>query len=272
MSINVTDYSGNLITTYNISYMTVNNIPPNVSLLLPVAGNYSTATLFNASANSTTDVSSVSFGYSQLCGSITWFSASEGSAGYWNATLDPAGIEEGLYNLSVNATDSAGNQNVTSNATIILLDAKGPAVAIVAPATGTKTGIILVNATVSDSGTGLTSGASNVTWRYESDSVTGNWTALNNTAGSNYNGTFNTSAVSDGTYTVRINATDFIGNQNTTVTVGITVDNVEDTTEESPSSSSSSGGGGSSLAYSPSTGSITIEGKGTGTISFKDPS
>ncbi len=253
LSLNVTDWAGNNLLVYNVTNVNISNEVPNASLIHPLSGNFTGTLTFNASVNtSTAALSSVQFGYSQNDVATVWIDASHGTE-LWNASLDTTTVAEGIYNISINATTIHGVSNTSYNQSSILIDGVGPVTTLNLPSTGTKSGNISINLSASDLGSGLSGGLANLTWRYETSSTNGTWTQLTNittlsNSGTTYNGTFVTTAVSDGTYTIRINATDFLGNQNTTTTVQVTIDNVADSSGDEDSGSSSGGGGGGGIA------------------------
>ncbi len=175
-----------------------------------------------------------------------------------NATFTFAGVANGRYDIRFWVNDTAGNQNSSVLITNVTLDNIAPGVAVsivnVSPAASGGTGLsgtISFNATVTDNlplnisianDTTVISTASIATYgvfyRFENATHTLNWTSMStpsffntvhNNTGVEHKAVFNasniTTTLADGDYTVRINATDIAGNQNTTQTMSITVQN-----------------------------------------------
>ena len=219
ISVNATDRAGHSTVLEGVVRIYFNNYafdkaPPEIlSLVSPVAGNYSGDLLFNASANdSGTGVSSVQFGYSPAEGGITWFDGSEGASGYWNATLDTASVQDGTYNVSVRATDAANNLRVLENVMQIVLDNTAPTVSFLTPPDGgnySADSIVFV-AESSDNLTGvkLVEFGYGI---YDTDVFT--WFSGNQSA-DGWNGSIDFSSLEDNSYNVSVRSTDFAGNQN----------------------------------------------------------
>src|SRR3989338_7439890 len=222
VSLNATDFAGNQNVTNNVTQFVVDATAPNASLLLPSAGNYSGNLLFNASVNdSTSGVAFVWFGRQQFGGAISWFAASLVS-GFWDATLDTTALSDGYYNISLNATDFAGNQNVTNNITVFIADNTAPNVTINSPSSLQNfTANFNINMTSND-----TIGIASAQYRYENSTHNGVWTALSliDSAEGKYGAVFAVSSVADGAYNVSINSTDTTGNQNASQKVQIRID------------------------------------------------
>jgi len=201
-------------------------IPPENSIINPtrnanVSGNF----LINATINDSSNIDFVNltiFNITSNATAIIPMTLGSGAitAGNWNATFDSTALTDGFYNLSVNATDSLGNTNISENLSITI-DNTGPNVTMVTPLNGTVVaGSILINATVNDSLTKVF----NVTFKlYNStDSVT-DWLYAELNSGDTTNGfwnaTFDTTTVNDSVYNITVNATDYAGNS---VVVNIT--------------------------------------------------
>src|SRR3989338_8401624 len=248
-------YNWTFSVTYNVTdtvlngtnyTVVVDTLAPNASLILPVSGNYSVASLlFNASVNdSVSGVFNVSFGYQQFGGAITWFYATLAS-GFWNATLALSGLSDGAYNVSLNATDFAGNQNVTNNVTQFVVDATAPNASLLLPSAGNYSGNLLFNASVNDS----TSGVAFVWFGRQQLGGAISWFAASLVSGF-WNATLDTTALSDGYYNISLNATDFAGNQN--VTNNITVFIADNTAPNSSLILPSSGNYSADLLFNAS--------------------
>jgi hypothetical protein len=124
-------------------------------------------------------------------------------------------LTEGAHNWSVQANDSLGNINTTAATNSFIIDTLTPNVTFVTPSTGYSNTSIVINVTVTDSG----SGVSTVTYQYENSTANSSWITMSNTAGDYWNGTLVITDVVDDNYTIWINATDYAGLSNTTETV-----------------------------------------------------
>ena len=225
LSVRVTDSANNPKELLDAIEVIFDNANPTVSLRAPVEGNHSGSILFNASSNDANGVSSVVFGYAKSDGdgTVTWINGSEGTAGYWNATFDTSVPEDGLYNLSVLSTDSAGNENLLSNAVTVLIDNTLPEVELLSPVTGDFAGSILFNASSSDDLAGVTS----VEFGYASPGNEIRWNdGLKDADGYR---TFTLDIAppfEEGSYTISVRSTDSAGNVNLVANaVQVKVDN-----------------------------------------------
>jgi PGF-pre-PGF domain-containing protein len=138
--------------------------------------------------------------------------------------IDQAGniffLGDGKYNISVNATDASGKENITLNATQITIDHMAPSVVRIflnksSSSSGdiaADNGFVTVNATVFDNGTGIASAS----FRYENSSENGTWTQMSG-SGAYYFGSINVSLLAEGKYNFSINASDYQGFENTSV-------------------------------------------------------
>jgi len=127
ISVNATDPTANTNISQNIS-ITIDNTAVNVSIITPtndttLAGNF----LINASVNdSSSGVFNVTFRLISASGTeSSWLYAELNSGtidqGYWNTTVDITALQNGKYNITVNATDFAGNQ-ILANISRVLID------------------------------------------------------------------------------------------------------------------------------------------------------
>ncbi|MFH0889920.1 MAG: Ig-like domain-containing protein [Candidatus Aenigmatarchaeota archaeon] len=222
---------------------TIDRVNPVVGVLLPLgSANVSGSFTLNISANNTpSGIASVSYRVTNdtfQSGPIA-LSLGIGTAfsGYWNGTNNTFGIglEDGLYRISINATDNAGNLNTTVNVTITIDNTK-PNVTIVTPTANLNFSTsIIINATVRDSGITSTINAGNiqsVQYRLSNSSWAGSLLAMTNESSAGeaffdmYNATNFTSAnLADGRYNLTIVATDYAGNVNNSQNVTIGIDN-----------------------------------------------
>jgi len=124
LSVNATDSTSNTNISANVS-ITIDNTPPNVSIDVPTGGIQSGSILINASVNDTTSkVFNTTFRLTTATGNtITdWLDATlraeDITVGFWDVTFDTTTLADDVYNITINATDFAGNQNVTNISTI----------------------------------------------------------------------------------------------------------------------------------------------------------
>jgi len=157
---------------------------------------------------------------------------------WWNGS-----VWDVCSNTGVNTTNQSGysgyiwafiNSMTTpslSDLTGLALDAGAddipPEITINTPTPGFwYIGNITVNATVTDVYTGV----KDVQFRWENNTANGPWVTMNRVAGTDYyEATFDITTVADGTYMIRVNATDNATNEATNVTSNISVDNTSPT-------------------------------------------
>ncbi|MBI2145672.1 hypothetical protein HYU18_05135 [Candidatus Woesearchaeota archaeon] len=212
----------------------------NITNLIPGEGAYGdTATSFTT--GNVTNWIPMSLG--------TGFNYRQPSNGSWNFTINltALNLRDGTYTVEVNATDTAGRSNFSANVTSVIFDSSIPTnISIVAPGTNTFWN---ANFTVNLNATEVVSGLKNVSVRLENGTHNTPWvgvaqalSALTTSGGagettrfnlSNFNlthvgaGTSNiTLNASNGNFTLRLNVTDSAGNQNTSITINLTIDTI----------------------------------------------
>jgi len=230
ITINATDFSGNQ-QLVNITQITIDNAAadstaPNNSIIDPVQfANISGDLFINASVNESTAEGTVAFVNVTLYNNtgnatgliIMTLGAGDTNQGYWNTTIDTTTILDGNYNISVNATDSNGNINISVVNVSITIDNTKANVTIVEPANETfGNGTMLINASVNDT----TSKVETVWFRLtnaDGSRISPNWESATISAGDidqgYWNLTIDTMAIGYGQANITINATDFAGNQ-----------------------------------------------------------
>ncbi|MFH1181681.1 MAG: Ig-like domain-containing protein [Candidatus Woesearchaeota archaeon] len=235
ISVNATDVSRNSNISLNVS-ATIDNTRANVSMVVPVnRTNQLTSFLINASVNdSLSKVFNVTFRLTNSAGTSTsqWIYATMSSGnydqGYWNATFDITTLAQGRYNITINATDFAGNQQV-ANISDIYYDGTPPNNTIIRPLIFSNiSGLFSVNASINDSSSGAT--AVNVTLFSSTGSsvLSTPMTLLSGNLISGYwNATIDSATIADGNYNISVNATDYVQNTNISANVSITIDNTK---------------------------------------------
>ena len=144
------------------------------------------------------------------------FQRSPAGAGTWTnqgASFDTTAVADGQYDLRVTTTDNAGN-TFTSAAITIRVDNTLPTGTVTAPAAGANVrGTIALTSNSADAGG---SGVATVQFQ-RSPAGAGTWT--------NQGASFDTTAVADGQYDLRVTTTDNAGNTFTSAAITIRVDN-----------------------------------------------
>ena len=218
-------------------------LPDGFLLISPFEeGNFSGRLVFNASYNSTPGIKLLEFGYGNSSSGITWRNGTNDSGIYWDAVFDTSTLVDGYYNVSVRTTDQIDVVEVSDDLVTILVDNSAPVFSLVSPSAGDVNGSVLFNASATDDGSGVEfvefglSGGSGVTWFDGFEMQQGYWSAM-----------FDTTVLSDGSYSLRVRVTDFAGNENVNSVLTVVVDNVPGSSvvvSKKGSSGGSSGGGG----------------------------
>lgn len=215
ITINATDFVKNQNVT-NATTVTIDNTPPNISVITPASGTVQRGTIqINGSVNETTSgVLNVTYRLQTADGDtvLDWLDAnlSDGTlfVGSWNATLITTNTGDDEYNITINATDVAGNQNVT-NASTITIDNDPANVSITVPVNRANiSGNLLINVSVNETGT-VTVSAVNATLLNSSGNQTGliPLSLSSGTTTSGYwNATIDTTAFPEGSYNITVNA------------------------------------------------------------------
>ncbi len=172
--------------------------------------------------------------------------------GTWNFTINLTALNfsDGNYTIEINATDSAGRQNTTVNRSSLVFDSTPPQnITLITPATNSFWN---VNFTVNLNATEQASGLLNVTVRLENGTHNSPWvgvqqafpSALSSVTNVGETVRFNITAfnithigngmldnitlnATNGYFTLRLNVTDTAGNQNTSVTINLTIDTTQ---------------------------------------------
>ena len=222
----------------------VDNTLPEVSLTAPGEGNYSGILKLSARADDGRSSVEVDFGYSRSGGAVEWFNGTGARNGVWTGSLNTSELADGKYNLSVRATDSAGNENVSTGVVEILSDNTRPYVSPIDPGEGNYSGILNFSAVASD---GL-SGVKLVEFGYSRSGGSIVWFDAREDDGL-WKGSLDTRQLSDGSYNFSARATDFAGNTDAFYGFwNVSIDNPETISRRSSRRSSGGGGGGSIIS------------------------
>ncbi|MBI2142930.1 hypothetical protein HYU20_01130 [Candidatus Woesearchaeota archaeon] len=283
LKFNISDVMGRINNSVNLT-IAVDGLAPNVSVLSPVSltTNYTGTALINVSVNDTVGpMQNVSFrivnrnnfsgiapttegAYNGTSVNFTianvtnWIPMTLGTGsnaqfltnGTWQYTINLTALNfsDGNYTIEINATDSAGRQNTSVNATDLVFDSTPPQnITLITAATNS---FHRVNFTVNINATEQASGLKNVTVRLENGTHNSPWvgvqqafpSALSSITAAGVTARFNATAfnithiglaqenislnATNGNFTLRLNVTDTAGNQNTSITINFTIDTV----------------------------------------------
>ncbi|MEM2636861.1 MAG: Ig-like domain-containing protein, partial [Candidatus Korarchaeota archaeon] len=135
----------------------------------------------------------------------------------WNT----ASVSDGLYYIMINCSDNVGNTNYDVSNNAFRIDNTPPSVAVNYPTTGaTLSGIVTISWSASDDG----SGVNTIDLFYRNSSI--EWTPI--ATGIPNSGSYNwdTTAVDDGEYWIRIVARDNAGNEAENTSGNFTISNI----------------------------------------------
>ena len=217
-----TDDAGN---TFNSATrtVTVDNTAPTVALTAPTGFvNGAAPDPFTATATTPDgDVDQVEFfrcsDASANCGGGSWVSLGVDSNAPYTASwpID----SDGNRALRAVATDGSGNTG--SDVVNVTVDRTNPTGSLTAPANGAfVTGTLAVDSSSADAGSGVDSAEFQ-----RRPAGGGAWTTIGTDANAPYSVSWNTSALSDGDYDLRVVTTDDAGNSFTSASRTVTVDN-----------------------------------------------
>ncbi len=172
---------------------------------------------YTLSATVTGNADNVTFYWSNDTGTTWYLIGTNNTAGsYFTYSMDTSAIgdDTGLY---FNATAMNDTTIVSSTNTGITVDNTPPLISPTTPSDGENiSGTVWINATWSDE----TSGVETARYIWSNSTWAGNWISLN--------GTNDTAELKDGDYNITYNATDYLGNSNTTY-ITVSVDNTKPT-------------------------------------------
>src|ERR671922_87833 len=223
------DNAGNSTTSAVVANVGVDNTNPSGSVTAPSAGAVVRGTI-SVDANSADGGSGVASAQFQRSpagtGSWTNIGSADTSAPY-SVSLDTTSLGEGLYDLRVITTDNAGNTVTSAAVANVRVDNTNPSGSVTAPsAGGIVRGTISVDSNSADGGSGVASAQFQ-----RSPAGAGTWTNIGAAdTTSPYGVSFDTTAVSDGLYDLRVVTTDNAGNSVTSAAVAnVRVDNTNPT-------------------------------------------
>jgi hypothetical protein len=224
-----TDNVGNVFTSAAVT-VTADNTGPAGSITAPAANANVRGSSVTVSANTTdaggSGVASVQFQRSpHNAGTWTNVGGLDTTSPY-SVVWDTTAVPDGQYDLQAIETDNVGHVSTTALITV-RVDNTNPTGSISAPASNAN--VRGNSVTVSSSSADGGSGVANAQFQY----VTHNGSSWNNIGGpdssSPYNASWNTTALSDGQYDLRVTTTDNAGNTFTSAIVTVRVDNTNPT-------------------------------------------
>ncbi len=215
--VRATDGAGRQAT--ELVLVTVDRTQPTGNLTAPAAGANVRGAAVALTATATDPapgtVNTVTF-QSSPTGAGAWTDVDTDSSAPFTASFDTTGLADGLYDLRVFTTDTAGNAEAAPATIQVRVDNTNPTGSITSPAATDVRGTIALTSNSADSG----SGVDTVVFQ-RSPAGAGTWT--------NQAASFNTTLVADGQYDLRVVTTDNAGNTFTSTTVTIRVDNTNPT-------------------------------------------
>ncbi|MGH3105160.1 MAG: Ig-like domain-containing protein, partial [Gaiellaceae bacterium] len=217
----VTDSAGNAAASALVTTK-VDNTPPTGAVTGPAAAANIrlTVTVASDSADGGSGVASAQFQTSPA-GAGTWtnLGAADASAPYdvgWDTTT----YADGLYDVQVITTDRAGNTFTSAAVAGVRVDNTKPTAAIANPGANLRATVALTGSATDIGGSGVAS----VEFQH-SPAGAGSWTSLSTDTSDPYDAAFDTAAVADGLYDLRVLVTDNAGNQETADVGSRRVDN-----------------------------------------------
>jgi len=155
--------------------------------------------------------------------------------GAWNACTSPktfSGLTDGLHTVDVRATDIAGNTDPTPATWSWHRDTGAPAATMHDPGRNVRGTVHLTSALNDPAHNGYASGISSATYEYSADGTT--WAPIATLTSAPYdNVDWDTTAITDGVYELRVTAMDVAGNSTpSTPVTSVRVDNTPPTTSQ----------------------------------------
>ena len=196
----IADNVGNVSTSVVTADAKVDTSPPTATMGDPGANLRGTVSLTSATGDPESGVATITYERSPA-GLNTWTA----TAATWNTTL----VADGLYDLRVVVTNSAGVTTTSEVVSNRRVDNTAPSATTDDPGSPIS-GTVTLTATAGDGGSGLDTG----TFQY-SASGTGPWTTIATDPSSPFSADWDTTAVSDGRYSLRVIVTDLAGNSTT---------------------------------------------------------
>ncbi len=227
----VFDAAGNQLDSA-IQTVTIDNTNPTGAVTAPAAAANVRGSSVSVTSNSADGGSGVANALFQRspAGAGTWttIGAADTSTPY-GVTWDTTAVTDGLYDLRVVTTDNAGNTFTSTTIANVRVDNTNPTGAVTAPAAAANVRGSSVSVTSNSADPavgGSASGVANALFQ-RSPAGAGTWTTIGAADTSTpYGVTWDTTAVTDGLYDLRVVTTDNAGNTFTSTTIAnVRVDN-----------------------------------------------
>ncbi|MBI4139944.1 hypothetical protein HY483_03200, partial [Candidatus Woesearchaeota archaeon] len=207
-SIIVYDYVNHTVQSATRTF-TIDTGIPNVTINSPTTGWKTTPITINTTVNDGIGtVTNVQYRAETITQNYSWQTLTQ-SGNSWTATFNNTGINDGNYNIRINATDTATNSNTTQIINISL-DTTPPTISStsVNSTNGTTGDSFTITGTISDAGIGV-----NNSRIFIRNMKNGTVTTLATTpSGNTYTATWNSGANLNTTYLVDIDVNDSLGN------------------------------------------------------------
>jgi len=140
-------------------------------------------------------------------GAGTWTTIDTDTSAPYSASFDTTAVADGLYDFRVVATDSVGNPTNSAAVTNRRVDNTSPSADQDDPGANLRVSVTLTGSAADTGGSGIAQVAFQ-----RSPAGAGTWTTIDTDTSAPYSASFDTTAVSDGLYDVRVVATDVAGN------------------------------------------------------------
>jgi chitinase len=219
-----TDNVGRTGTSAVITSRRIDNTGPTNVTLAPVAtpvGGTLALGLTGTPADAGSGLASIKFQYSPA-GTGTWTDICTDTGTPWTCSFNTTTVPDELYDMRALATDNAGNTTASAVQTNRRIDNNGPVVALTSPTAGRVRGTITVGGTATD-GVGVGS----VTFEYRQGA--GAWGTICVDTTQTYSCTADSTLVPDGSYDLRMTATDTLNHTSTSAVITVIVDNTAPT-------------------------------------------
>lgn len=217
LRINATDDAGNVNSTTSGTFA-IDRTAPSSTVTAPVAGNVwrGTKTITWSTTDLNRDVVQIEYSAN---GGTSWSNIAASTADDGSYDWDTTAVADGAqYRIRVTPTDKAGSAGSASSVNNFTIDNTAPSLSITSPSGGIVSGVL--NITWSETETNKDV----VKVEYSSDGGSTWTTIVASTADVGYYN-WNTTSVADGSYKVRVTATDDAGNTGNATSASFTINN-----------------------------------------------
>ena len=220
-----TDNAGNTFTSALVTNVRVDNTSPTGAVTAPAASanvRGAAVTVSSDSADGGSGVANAQFQRSPAGGGVWTNIGAADTTSPYSVAWDTTALADGLYDLRVVTTDNVGNTFTSALVANVRVDNTNPSGSITAPGAGANvTGsAVTVSSNSADGGSGVASALFQ-----RSPAGAGVWTTIATDNSSPYSVAWDTTALADGNYDLRVITTDNAGNSLTSAVRTVTVDN-----------------------------------------------